>query len=204
MRRKHYRWTEELIRNELLETVRFLELDRMPTANELKEIGRNDLHVKVSRTKKYSGWAQELGLSLKSSATTYGQEHETTAKAMFEERGYKAELTSTRHPYDLFVEGCLKVDVKVANVSNANGFDAHSFNLHKIQPTCDIYFLLAKDHSGVIERVLIVPAHLLQQTQITMGKESKWNRFDGRWDYVRKMVSFFKSLGEDDGNGNSD
>jgi hypothetical protein len=70
------KWTDELIKEHLLDSIKALSLDRMPTANELKTLGRNDLHCKISRTKKYSGWADELGLSLSKCETRLGNLYE--------------------------------------------------------------------------------------------------------------------------------
>lgn len=188
-------WTEERLRSELLKSIDLLMLDRMPTAAELLTIGRNDLHVKIGRTKKYSGWAEDLGLPMKSCDTRTGQKYEEIAFAMLEERGYSAERMSTKYAYDLLVNGHLKVDVKVAKPYMLRGESrVHSFGINKVKQTCDLYFLLAMDEEEQFERIFIIPSHVLNVVTLSVGRESKWNPYVDRWDLVEKYDKFFRAV----------
>jgi hypothetical protein len=190
------KWTDELIKTELLKSINVLGLDRMPTAEELKGINRNDLHCKISRTKKYSGWAEELNLSLKSCTTRAGQKYEGVLLEVLKNQGYKVEAMTTKHPYDLLVNSAIKIDVKVAKPYLLRGKDrVHTFNLSKIKPTCDIYILIALDENENIERLFVIPSHFVQQPMVNMGKESKYNFYVNSWHYLTAFDEFYKKLG---------
>jgi hypothetical protein len=188
-------WTEEKVRSELLKCIDLLMLDRMPTADELKSIGRNDLHIKISRTKKYSGWAEELGLALKSCETRTGQKYEGVAEEMLSSRGYAVERMSTKYPYDLLVNGHLKVDVKVAKPYMLRGESrVHTFGINKVKQTCDVYQLIALDEEEKIERTFIIPSHVLNVVSLSVGRESKWNAYVDRWDLIETYDRFFRGV----------
>jgi hypothetical protein len=188
------KWTDELIKSELLKSIDVLGLQRMPTGEELKSIGQNGLHCKISRSKKYSGWANELGLSLKSSTTETGKEYEAIIEQKIKDMGFEVERMTTKHPYDLLVFGGVKVDVKVANPYLLRGSRVHTFALNKENPTCDIYILAALDDAGALERLFVIPAHLVQMKMINMGLKSKYNRFIDAWDYLDEFSIFYKQI----------
>lgn len=192
MRKK---WTNELIKSELIKSMEILNLERMPTGGELKSIGRNDLHCKVSRTKKYSGWADELGVKLKSSTTTEGNKKEKSMKNTLIKMGYEVEIMGSRHPYDLLVNKSVKIDVKLANPYLLKGKSrVHTFSLNKVKPTCDIYILVAADENKLIERTLVIPSHHIQMKMVNIGKDSKYNKYNNRFDYIRYYSDFFGSI----------
>lgn len=188
-------WTEQLVFQELVKSVEILGLKRMPTAEELKSIGRNDLHCKISKTKKYSGWAEELGLKMKNSETVIGQKYEEKVAKVLIALGYGVEITSTKHPYDLLVDGSLKVDVKVANAYLLRGMSrVHTVRLAKTEPTCDIYICALLDEVGIVERLLIIPSHHVRKTMLNIGRRSKYNTYDKRFDYIESYIKFFESV----------
>lgn len=187
------KWNNDLIKSELISCIQTLDIERMPTADELKTIGRNDLHCKVSRTKKYSGWAKELGLPLTSCETRTGQKSEERILQIMQ-KSFEVERMSTKYPYDLFVNGCVKVDVKSAKPHNHNGTRAHTFAINKVIPTCDVYVIAVIDEQDEFERILIIPSHLVKMKSLNIGKESKWNLFLGRWDIIRQYSEFYKRV----------
>lgn len=188
------KWTEEKIQSELLATIEILGIQRMPTADELKTLGRNDLHIKVSRTKKYRGWAEMLGLELKSSCTLTGQLQEDVVERMLIEKGYQVERMTTKHPYDLLVNGAVKVDSKLANPYFLRGSKVHTFGIAKSEPTCDIYVCVAMGDTGEVERIMVIPSHQLRVVTLCIGKQSKYNKYIDRWDYIEKYSNFLKDV----------
>lgn len=189
------KWTDELIESELRKSIEVLNLNRMPTSSELKSIGRNDLHCKVGRTKKYSGWAEHLGLELKRSDTVVGNGKELQVARLLELKGYEVERMSTKHPYDLLVDGVVKVDVKFANSYLLKGVHkTFTFSLAKKFPTCDIYILVAKDHETKEEKIYVIPSHFVKMPMINMGALTKYEFFRDSFDYIEKYSNFFKSI----------
>jgi hypothetical protein len=184
------KWTNELVKSELLKSIDLLNLNRMPTAEELKSIGRNDLHCKVSRTKRYSGWANELGLELKSSATNTGNEYEKRMADFLFKKGYSLKLTSNRHPYDLYVNNSVKIDVKVSSLHGTTWV----FNLEKEIPTCDIYVLIALNDDKSTNCIYVIPSHHVQMKTIAMGIKSKYDVYKERYDLINDYSKFYNSI----------
>jgi hypothetical protein len=188
------KWTDELVREEILKSKDRLALDRMPTANELKAIGRNDLHCKISRTKKYSGWADDLGLELSRCETRLGNNYELTVAKELESMGFKIEQMTTKHPYDILVDGYVKVDVKASNLfKHTNGQEWWTFHLAKENPTCDIYICVALVEGNKV-KTFVIPSHLVKMKSINVGKSSKYNRFEDAYNYIDEYSIFFRSI----------
>ncbi len=184
-------WTDEKIETEIMNISSALGIKRMPTSSELKTLGRNDLHCKISRTKKYSGWAEHLGLDRKQSETLMGQGYEDFITKELENQGHKVERMSTKHPYDLLINDTVKVDVKAGKSYIMRGSRVHSFGINKKDQTCDIYIVLAIDEKDAIERTFIIPSHFLKVVSLCIGRESKYNKFIDRWDYIKTYSAFF-------------
>ncbi|MGG0667836.1 hypothetical protein ABE073_04820 [Lederbergia citrisecunda] len=195
MKPERIKWTDDLVREELLKSISILGVERMPTRAELVSLGRNDLHCRISRTKKYSGWAEELGLKLKESETALGHEYERVISNVMKKLGYKAVRMSTKHPYDLLVEDSVKVDVKVANVYLLRGESrVHTIGLSKSDPTCDIYICVLLDEQKEIERTLIIPSHHVRMKYLNIGRESKYNIYNEKYHYIKDYINFFKKV----------
>lgn len=188
-------WTEEKVKLEIFKAMDVLMIDRMPTSLELKTLGRNDLHLKICRTKKYSGWASYLDLERKKSETVDGQENEQYISDYLTNKGFSVQRMSTKHPYDLVINDTVKVDVKTGRPYLLRGSRVHTFGISKKEPTCDIYICLAFDEKEKIERNLIIPSHYLKIVTLCIGKESKYNKFIDRWDYIDKYSEFYSSVG---------
>lgn len=194
MARKTKKWFDDVIESELLKCVNSLQLDRMPTANELKSLGRQDLHMAIQKSKKYSGWAEHLGLGRKQSETVRGQNREEEIAAKLESLGHKVERMTTKHPYDLLVNDTVKIDVKTGKAYLMRGSRVHSFGISKKDPTCDIYIVLALDEQDQVERLFVIPSHHLKVVSLCIGKESIYNRFINCWEYIDQYTEFFKQI----------
>jgi hypothetical protein len=192
-----WKWTDELIEIELKKCISVLKINRMPTADELKQIGRNDLHCKISRTKKYSGWASELGLELKHCETRMGNKYEDLVKTKIEQHGFRVLSMTTKHPYDLLVSDVLKIDVKVGKAHNHFEARAHTFALNKKYPTCDLYICVALNENEEIERYFIIPSKHVQMVTLNIGKESKYNKYVDRWGYINKFIKLHEKFIEE-------
>lgn len=101
--------------------------------------------------------------------------------------------TSSRHPYDLLTDNSVKIDVKVSKefTNNCNS-KAFTFNLEKKNPTCDIFLLYCLNDDETCRKVLIIPScSTLGKTQIGVGENSKWNRYENRWEIIKQYSEFF-------------
>lgn len=197
MKEREKKWTDQLIEEEIVKSMKILCVDRMPTASELQSIGRNDLHCAISRSKyKYSGWSKRLKVSMKDSETTKGNSYERivgkSIKVLFPHM--EIQQTSTKHPYDLLVNGCVKLDVKVASPHYHFGTKAHTFALNKKHPTCDIYICVALDEKEEIERVFVIPSKNVQIVTLNIGKESKYNKYQDNWELIERLAAAYEEV----------
>ena len=191
---KTRKWNDELIEKEIFKCMVDLQIDRMPTSSELRNMGRNDLHMAVQRFGKYSGWADKLSLSRKDSETVMGQNFEDVVTKLIQSIGHTVDRMSTKFPYDLLINKSVKVDVKCGSAYELKGSRVHSFGINKQDPTCDVYIILALSEEGQVERTMVIPSHLLRVKTLCIGKDSKYNRFIDRWDYIDKYSDFLKSV----------
>lgn len=164
-------WTDELIAAEIMRVANQFDPPRMPSNEEAKAMtGSHALSNAISKHGGYKYWAKRLGLEQKYSETKLGKKGERHIAEILHQKGYEVELTSARYPYDILVDGCVKVDVKTANTSYADGFPLHSYRLAKGQQTCDFYIFYEADTG----RVYVVPScKLYRQVQVGMGIDSK-------------------------------
>lgn len=194
MKETEKKWTEELIETEIKKCVEALQIDRMPNSNELKMLKREDLHNAISRsTLKYSGWSKKMNLELKESETTKALRYELLIKTKLE--GFNdltVEKMTTKHPYDLLINGCVKVDVKVAAPHYHFGPRAHTFGLNKKYASCDIYICVALSDMGNIEKFFIIPAAHVQITTLNICGDSKYNKYINQWDFVNHFVNRYE------------
>lgn len=181
-------WTEERIKSGILDVVKILDLDRMPTHGEVRSVyGDERLTNKISKTHGYYGWAEILGLPMKGSCTQTGKIGEEYAAQLLNARGFDVQRMSTKFPYDLYVDNSVKVDVKHANIFTAqNGRQFFSFWLSKKFPTCDVYMLIAERKDG--PAVYVVPA-TIGKTQISMGRDqTMYERYRDRYDIISDIA----------------
>ncbi len=141
-------WTDASIEEELRR--RAGELRRMPSANELRASGANDLACAISRRGGFSGWAEKMGLKQKSSDTHRGQKWERHEADFFRSLGYLVEEQTAKAPFDLLVNG-LRVDVKSSKLTR-HGF--YQYGGIRNGEGCDLFDLLCID-GGVKARVLV-------------------------------------------------
>lgn len=189
------KWNEYKIEKEIRNTMKFLNIDRMPTVSEMKVATRSyGLGLKVTRNGGTNYWADKLGLELKNSETKFGNEWEIKMKEGLERRGYMVEKMSTKHPYDLLVNNNIKIDVKASRYYHKDNFKFHSFNLEKKYHNCDIFiFVGLADEADDIEKILIIPSkYLMGKKQLSVGLTSKYDKYQDRWDYLEKYSDFYK------------
>ena len=164
-------WTDELLASEIMKIANQFDPPRMPSNQEVKQMtGSHALSNAISKHGGYKHWANKLGLEQKYSETKLGIEGEKHIANVLRHMGFKVEMTSARHPYDLLIDKCVKIDVKTAKTSYIRGCPIHAYRLAKKQQTCDFYIFYEVD----TEKVYVVPSHVCNgQIQVEMGANSK-------------------------------
>lgn len=180
----------------IIEVVNELKLNRMPSGNEIRSVFNNYvLHNYISRHGGFRQFAEELNLSIKESETQLGQDYEQIAISILKDKGFKIEKMSTGHPFDLLINNVVKVDVKVARPHMLRGNDrVHTFGINKKYGSCDIYITVALDELDNIEKFLIIPSHHLRVVTLCIGKSSKYDVYDKKFDYIDKYSDFYKVI----------
>ena len=187
------KWSYKAIKEELTKVMNALDINRMPTSNEIKLVTKSSkLTNAIRRHGGYLYWANELNLNQAPGTTRLGMHGEEKIKEILELKEYKVERMSVKHPYDLLVNSNIKIDVKTARLyTDQYGNSYYSFNLEKKEPTCDIYIFYCIE----IDKILIIPSKFLKQTQLCItDKKSKYDIYKNRWDYINKFDNFYKSV----------
>ena len=192
-----HKWTNQDIIESIKEVIDFYGLDRMPSKQEIEEFyGNSALTNKISKTGGFYVWAKNLGLKVKDSETKMGLELEVQMMKILKEMGFKCETTSTKYPYDLLVNGCVKIDVKAARKTKIRGSDAYSFRLTKEQQTCDVYIAVCVNDKREIQRIYVIPAHITTgKIQLCMGAiHSRYDSYVDRWDIIERFSEAFYKI----------
>lgn len=193
------RWSDELIKEKILEVIRFKNLNRMPTRSETEDyFGNGALACVISKRK--GGWyalAKEMELSIKECETTFGKSHEKIMMERLIAMGYEVRRMPQNFPYDLLVNDSVKIDVKASRLYKGPGGNFYSFNLEKPFCTCDIYILRLIGNDGNESDTLVIPsAHVATNTQISVGEmASKYKKYSKKWEYIAEYCSFMESVG---------
>ena len=188
-------WNDEKIADGIEEVIRFNELCRMPTYAEIREYYNNDkLTNAISKHGGIEKYSEILRMPQKNSATAAGQKWEKICKTELEGRGYSVELTSCRFPYDLLVNGNVKIDVKYGRPVFTDGVPYYTFNLAKKKQTCDFYIALAVDEE--IYKAYVIPSNLMTgKKQLSIGYgESAYDVYLERYDLIEKLNLAFEEV----------
>lgn len=191
------KWTEELIKEKVLEVKRHLEIDRMPSRKECVDYF-HDCSLANAVSKKL-GWyqlARDMGLEVKNSETGFGKTYEAIAQEMLRARGYEVRRMAQNFPYDLLVDNSVKIDVKASKLYRGKNGDFFSYNLEKTFATCDFYILFEVGDEGDISRVMVLPSnYVIAQNQISVGVvKSKYHKFTDKWDLIGDASTFWDNL----------
>lgn len=170
-----HEWTDESV----LEEVRTVaeELGRMPTANELRAAGHTALAAKIPYLGGYRAVALKLGLAQKGTETHFGQRWERHAATFYREHGAEVERMSTRHPFDMRVNGH-RVDVKAARRTDGG----YVFAGLKRGACCDFFHLVCVGEDDEETAFFVVPAsdarvHTLSLMPSTLEGRGKYAKY---------------------------
>lgn len=190
-------WTQEKVEESIKEVVEGLDLDTMPTANQMNlYFGNTRLSNKISKSEGFNWWAERLKLNIKRSSTSIGQKIEKELELFLTEvKGYKCEQMPTNFPYDILVNNSTKIDVKSGHRSGINK-DFYTFSLGKKSSTCDIYVCYCLNYDDSIRKIYVIPSVFLNGiTQLSLGiNSSKYDIFENKWEYIEKYNAFYEGV----------
>lgn len=186
--------------SEIKRIINALELDRFPTHSEMVEyFGNKSLTNKISKSGGTKYWAKLLGYDVKDCESEMGDRFEVySIQDILDHTGLPSYKNKIGYPYDITTNRHIKVDIKSsAIIENNVGYEYHSFNLEKREPTCDIYILYCIDDLDNIYKTYIIPScHVYGQTQIGISAKgvSKWNKYQNKWDIFDTYNNFYNKL----------
>jgi len=189
------KWTLENIKKEVLQVSG--KSGCMPSFKMMDEYtGNSGLSNAVSKHGGHKKIAEMLNLKIQKSETEYGRNFEIYCLHEIEDRFlYECEQMTVRHPYDLLVDGSVKIDVKASRKLKCHNGLSFSFNLEKKNPTCDIFVCFCIDKDEIIKTYIIPSCVLSGKSQLSVGiQKSIYDKYLDRWDLVKKYVEFMKGM----------
>jgi len=188
-------WTENLIKENIMNIVKILDISHMPTRNEIRGVTGNDaLTNKISKTDGYYGWAKKLDLPIKNNDTLTGKLGEKLAAELLRNRGYEVLQMCQNHPFDLLINQSVKVDVKYANLYHGPGGNFYSFSLRKKYSSCDVYLLISNNDADE-KSIFILPAKDAVQLQISIGEHNSiYHRYLNRYDVIDQYLKLYAEI----------
>lgn len=190
------KWTDKMIENEILKVIKVAKIDAFPTHSQMDEITGNTALSNAVR--KHGGskyWADLIGVEVKACESRFGYDFECECMKFLSAHDYDCEHTKPRYPYDLLVNGSIKIDVKCCNLYRSKTGNFYTFNLEKAMPTCDIFVCYCID-ANAVQKIYIIPSCALSgKTQLSIGeKNSKYDKYIGNWDVIKRYNDFYNSI----------
>lgn len=188
-------WTDETIKQAIMDVVNTLSINHMPTRNEIRDFyGDDALTNRVSKTYGYYGWAKIIGLPVKQNDTLKGKTSEKAATEILSSHGYEVIQMSQNYPYDLLINSAVKIDVKFSNLYHGQHGHFYSFALRKKYPTCDVYMMIANADDGE-KKVYILPSKDVSQIQIAIGENSSiYEKYRDRYDIIDQYLKLYSEI----------
>lgn len=190
------KWNDEKIEREVRMVMEKLNIKHFPTRSELDEVtGNTALTNAVAKGHGFRVWAMKLGVPVKDTNVKFGNMWEYRMMDYLASKGYEVEKMTHKHPYDLLVNEYIKIDVKASKTYDSYNSTIHTFDLGSNKHNCDIFILVALDKNEQIDRLLVIPSSdLMGQKQVVIGKESKYNKYNYKYEVIEKYNKFYQRL----------
>lgn len=161
------KWSDEMVESRIRDFVKTF--GKFPTNSSLKEVGMYDLSNQICRRGGFIAWANKLGYSRAESDSDFGWSGELKVQAILEREGFSVVRSSqVKAPYDLLVDGLVKIDVKTAAFSNYGVSTGWFYRIGKL-PSCDLVCLFKSDTGDVY----FIPWESCPHTTITITPTGK-------------------------------
>lgn len=188
------KWSDTDIEKEIKNVVEVAKINTFPTHSLIKEVtGSCALTTAISRRGGSEYWAERIGLEVSPCESKFGFEYERICAEILTANGYECKHTPPRYPYDILVNGNIKIDVKSSNLYKGKTGDYYTFRLEKAMPTCDIFVCFCINENGATT-VYVIPSCVVSGlVQLSIGKtDSKYNKYIANWELVKRYDEFYK------------
>lgn len=182
-REKRTKWTPDILKEELANIAN--SLGKMPSSQDLKRIGRNDVSCYISKNGGFEYWANQIGRTREHSDPDTGWEGEKKVLEIFLSKGYSCVRSDyNKCPYDLTLNGIVRIDVKSANYAEYGLCKGWFFRLGK-DVQSDILILFQLDTNDFY----VLPWTICPKTNITISRDGgKYARFKNRFDIIDELI----------------
>lgn len=184
-RRRYTRWTKEEILREL--AVLCQQHGFFPTDTDLKHWNREGLRKAIQASDlSWPEWSLFFPETPpKPSAMGRGLEFEYLVKDLIEARGYSVIHTKEKVPYDLLVEGLVRVEVK-SRIKKPSGYWSFEFGDKGVEREFHVAFLFCRPQIVATptdyESLLIVPKHEVAHKGVTVTPADRWMQYKNAWE----------------------
>jgi len=176
-------WTDESVASALTEI--HAKIGMMPTNTYLQQIGRGDLSNQVCRRGGFLAWAERLGFKRAHSDSDTGWDGEKAVERQLQPHFKVERQGPVKWPFDLLVDGALRVDVKAARFATYGACSGWFYRIGKA-PQADLIALHQLDTGSTH----FIPWTIVPRTNITISRTGGiWARFENNLEIVRSMAS---------------
>jgi hypothetical protein len=175
------RWDDESIAAALRPLIQ--KYQRMPSAAEMRVAGKNALACAITRRGGFEKWRRYMRASIKPSETTTGLRIQRVAARLLRAQGFRIDEQTTKAPFDLLVDGRVRVDVKSGSQYQNIGY---IFALNKRTPTCDVYMLATLNSKQRPLTWYFVPSDKAKIVTLTITPNGKYAAYRGQIDLLRR------------------
>lgn len=178
------KWNEAKVAQQILEN--YNATGRFPTCSFLKESGQNALSCEIVRTGGFLKWSERLGISRQHSDSDTGWSGEIDVAEILKQNGLESKRSeNVKWPFDLLVEGVLRVDVKTAKYATYGHCSGWFFRIGKT-PQADLIALYQSDDKSIHW----IPWNMVPSTNVTITKTGKtYSCWKNNMELVRSMAS---------------
>lgn len=190
------KWNYSLIESKIKEAMDILNIHRFPSKDELIRIDYSNLNNTISRSGGYLFWRKRMNMeSIDKTNSEIGWHGEDIVQNKLEKLNFKVVKEDVVSPYDFVVDDFVRVDSKYSHLYHGVNGNFYSCNLETRCKDCDIFVVVCEDDEGV-QRFLIIPhTAVFNHKQISIGEyDSKWHKYENRFDIIKKYSDFYKSL----------
>lgn len=162
------------------------QIGKMPSVSYLRETGRNGLMCAITRRGGFLKWSERLGLNRSTSDSDTGWEGEKMVESILARHLLPVSKPgAVKSPYDLLVDGCLRVDVKSARFAEYGYSKGWFYRIGK-WPQADVIALLKLDTGDVYW----LPWWVCPTTNITITPTgNRYTGFLNRIEVVQSLVN---------------
>lgn len=183
MRRKPNTWTDSMVHSELIPICAATGM--FPSNSELVRLGRGDLANQICKRGGFVAWSAKLGYERNGSDSDFGWSGERRCMELLQINGFVVEKADRlRAPFDILINGCIRVDVKTANYAEYGVCRGWFYRIGK-HAQSDFVLLLQLD----TDTLYCLPWQVCPTTNITISREGGiYVKFKNNFDLLRETT----------------